>query len=96
MYQGLRSSLTLSGCLVSGAAAINVIFLIVAREDFDICPHVPAYGLNRARSWGRSVGSALLGFWPLSVLGPQDPEVIILAGCTMVGLWVLVEPWGCG
>lgn len=86
MYQGLRSSLILSRCLVSGAATINVIFLIVAREGFDICPHVPVCWHDRAGSWGRSAGPALLGFWPLSVRGHQDPDVVILAGCTLVGL----------
>lgn len=79
MCTGLGSSLTLSKCLTTGAAVANVIFIIVTREDFDTCPQGPACWLTREGNWG-SVGTILLGFWPLCVWGSQDPEATVLAG----------------
>lgn len=90
MYKGLRSGLTLSRCLVSGAAAVNVIFIIVTKEDFDICLQACLLA-QQSRKLGE-----VLGFWPLHIQGRQDPEVAILSGVHFsgggaegtVGLWV--------
>lgn len=77
MCKELTSSLALSRCLVSGAAAVNVVFVIVTKEDFDICP---------AGSPEQEAGGDLLGqlSW-----GPWDPEATVLAGMSCGGVVVL-------